>query len=158
MSDQPDDPGALTFGGISFTAEGVCEGPVTRPTVAVRRQQIEHIRLRYGFLAHHPLLLGLFGLVLVGLGIAPIIHAVILLNGFGVFVDKEALLVLWLFLGVPALYQASRRGYVLDVYTTGGIRKLELDRGVEPSELERFLQKAEKVFGFSIERANLLES
>jgi hypothetical protein len=158
MQDVPPSAGALTLGGVSFTAEAVFEGAATRPQVAVPRAEIEHLRLRHGFLARHPFLLGILGLVLVGLGIAPPINALIWFIRERVLVGHEILCVLWLVLGVPALYEAFRRGYLLEVQTAEGLRRLEFHRGVRPAELEGFLRQAEEVFGYAVERPCLQES
>jgi hypothetical protein len=109
-------------------------------------------------LARRPILLFVLGLVLVGLGIVPPALAVIEFFSEGVVVAKEVLCVLWLILGVPALYQAFRRGYVLEVQTPSGLHRLEFKGGVQPQELEEFLDRVEREFGYTVERSGMLEA
>lgn len=152
MSNLTNSAGAITLGGVCFTADGVYEGPLTSPTTAAPRKRIEHLRLRYGFQVRNPLLLALFGLVLVGVGVIPLVHAAVWLIRGGIFLGLEMLLLVPLVLGLMALYQAFRRGYVLEVETTVGLRSFEFSKGVNPSEVETFLAQAESAFGYSIER------
>jgi hypothetical protein len=150
--DRPNAVGALTLGGVCFTAKGVFEGSVSRPTTAAPWARVEHLRLRYGFRARHPLLLGLFGLVLVGLGIVPILRALAWAAEGGTYILNEVFMVVWLLLGVGALYQALRRGFVLEVKTTTGCQSFEFTKGVSAQELGAFLDHVEQTFGYAIER------
>jgi hypothetical protein len=68
-----------------------------------------------------------------------------------VIVDKEMLAVVWLVLGVAALWGASRRGYALDIKTPRGWSRLEFGRGVGRPDVEDFLRQAERSFGYSVE-------
>jgi hypothetical protein len=152
MQEIPSGAKALTLGGVSFTAKAVFEGPATRPRSVVPRAEIEHLRVRHGFLARHPFFLGILGLALVGLGIVLPLNAVILFIRERVIEGHQLLCFVWLVLGVPALYGAFRRGYTLDVQTADGLRRLEFHGGVRPPELEEFLRQAEEVFGYVVEK------
>src|SRR5262245_19763036 len=152
MQDVPPGARALSLGGVSFTAEAVYEGTATRPRFTVPRTEIEHLRLRHGFVARHPFFLGLLELALVGSGIVPPLDAVIRFIREGVIAGHELVSIMWLVLAVPALYGAFRQGYTLDVQTACGLRTLEFHRGVSSPELETFLRQAEGIFGYDVEK------
>jgi hypothetical protein len=151
MFDSAENSDSVTLGGITFTAEGVFEGEVPRPNYLVPKASIERICLRYGFLARHPILLTLFGIVLIVLGLASLAHVGIWLFGGGGLFFWEAAAAAWLILGAGALWGASRRGYLLDIKAQSGWKRLEFGKGVKPPELMAFVAQAEKCFGYSVE-------
>jgi hypothetical protein len=142
----------IALGGIVFTAERVFEGTPSRPTVGVARSRIDKIRLRYGSVASHPIVLALLGLIMVGLGLVPLGHAALWVLRGGVYYAAEAFMLVWLPLGVGALFSVFRRGYVLDVQTSAGLRIFAFRRGTNRQEVEQFVRDAEHMFGYPIER------
>jgi hypothetical protein len=152
MSGNDQHSGVLTFGGVCFTAECIFEVGARSASAKVSRVELERISLRYGFQARHPLLLALFGFILLALGLPPLLHVALGLIGGGGFFDVELLAPVWLILGITALWGAFRRGYLLEVETPVGKRRLEFKRGLESSELEAFISLVEQSLGYVVDR------
>jgi hypothetical protein len=153
MSSPIDELGILALDCVFFTQEAIFEGNAKRRRLIAGRDDVERIRLRYGSVARHPVVLFLFGVALVGLGIVPIPGFVDWWFHGGVLLLTHVLAVGWLVLGAAALYQASRRGYMLDVQTPTGWKRIEFSKRVLASELETFANRVEGSFGYTIERS-----
>jgi hypothetical protein len=111
--------------------------------------------MRYGSPASHPIILGLLGLIMVALGLAPLGHAALWFFRGGVYYAPEAFMLVWLPLGLGALFPVFRRGYVLDVQTSAGLRIFAFRRGTNRQEVEQFVRDAERMFGYPIEMGGL---
>jgi hypothetical protein len=148
-------PAVISCAGIGFSAEGLFEAGPACPRAAVPRDSIERIRLRYGFRARHPFALGIFGIVLMGVGAAPIPHLVGWLLHGGRASHLEFLALVLIIVGAGAVYEALRRGYLLEIETTSGPQRLEFDRSAGAGDIEGFICRVEQAFGYSVERSDL---
>lgn len=151
MLERIDLDGVLSLGSICISSEGVFAETANRPSGVVRKSQIECIGVRCGSRVRHPFFLGLFGIALIGLGVLPLVHIALCLARGNEFMPKEALLLIWLFVGAAAFWQALQRGCALEVKTATGLRTFEFAKGIDSSEATSFLEQAEKKFGYVIE-------
>ena len=149
-------PTVITYAGVGFSAEGLFEGSAGCPRIVVPRARIERIRLRCGFRARHALALGLFGVLLIGVGVAPIPHLVSWLLYGGQASKLEFLALVLIVLGTGAIYEALQRGYLLEVETSSGRQRLEFDKSAGSNEIEAFVCRVEQSFGYPVER-NILQ-
>jgi hypothetical protein len=153
-ADEPKLP-VITCAGIGFSVEGLFEAGPARPMAVVPRDSIERIRLRYAFRARHPLALGMFGAILVVVGVLPAPHLVSWLFHGGRALSLEFLALVLVVVGAGAIYESLRRGYLLEIETTSGPQRLEFDRRAGASDIEGFIRRVEQAFGYSVERSDL---
>ena len=99
--------------------------------------------------------LGLFGVLLIGVGVAPIPHLVIWLLYGGQASKLEFLALVLIVLGTGAIYEALQRGYLLEVETSSGRQRLEFDKSAGSNEIEAFVCRVERSFGYPVERNTL---
>jgi hypothetical protein len=145
-------PDAIEFAGVRFEQDRVVELDDAQVMLNVPKSEIRRMTLRQGFYSAHPVLQVAAGVVLAAIGLLPTIHLSNWLLRGGTFHHVEAFLVSFVFLGPWLVYDATKRGPLLDVETSTGRRKLALDHKVAAAELQDFLAVVEARFGYRVER------
>jgi hypothetical protein len=143
---------AINYAGICFAADHIAEIPEQQPTVVIPRANIKTLKLHYGFKAKHPILLAILGLVFIVIGLWQIVVVIQWLMYGGIIHEVSFILALMTCLGVWLIYDATQRGYLLIVETTHDQKRLEFNRSVRASDLKVFLNDAESLLNYSIQR------
>jgi hypothetical protein len=134
----------LTFGALRISSDAVEEFQDNRSVIRINRQEIRSIRLSHGFLARHPLLQTIFGIL------------VITISGFfslaGIAELQARIIDFWtlsptlfVVLGIWIIYDATKRGYYVQIYTADKSHKLLIGRSLtqpEQSEITRELSNS----------------
>ena len=142
----------IAYAGIYFATDHIAEINGQQPTLVVPRANIKTIKLHYGFKAKHPILLAILGLVFIVIGLWQIVVVIQWLMYGGIIHEVSFILALMTCLGVWLIYDATQRGYLLIVETTHDQKRLEFNRSVRASDLKVFLNDAESLLNYSIQR------
>jgi hypothetical protein len=132
---------------ILVSDRGVFEVQGRKQVDGVLRPDIEEIRVAYTTGANRPLAEGIFGAVLLVLGVKGVLLCLESMKGFRYYV---ILLVLGV-IGAAMLWDVLKRRYVLYVRARGGrTHKLSFSVSAYPADIEVFFQRVKERFGLEI--------
>lgn len=141
---------AYEYCDVAFSADSIIELDNGRPLLVIPREQIQRSVVKHGFSALHPLLEGLFGSILLAIGVVP----VVLTNIAAILHPRLAKYAIYLlfvgFVGLLVLYSGLRRGYFLEMWTSKGRRKIVFSKKAGVTELEQTLKTVNESFGYGI--------
>jgi hypothetical protein len=129
----------ISYLNIAFSTKGVAEYSGKRCVVFIPREQIVRIESRVGFRAERPLVQGIAGILLGGLGAYGIF---MMMRAGWALARWEAGFIVFGGMGVWLFYEALRCGYYLVVTGPKETRKIVFDGKVEESQLREFLSNA----------------
>jgi hypothetical protein len=142
----------VTGAGIHVSSRGFSSIENGRAVAFVPRDEIQRIVLRYGRTAPRPIGQLVVGTVLVIAGLFP---AKCIINWFTrdhVIVSPLFYLVALMPVGVYQMFTAFKTGYLLEVTTRRGCRKLALNPKAAAIEIDTLVHDAQVIFGDRIER------
>jgi hypothetical protein len=119
--------------------------------IRISRADVRRVELRRGSPVQHPLVMFVFGIILLSAGLFEVGRVVTWLLHRTVLLGEEVLLLVFLILGGYALYEAVQRVPLLLVRTTRGSRRLLFRRPVSREQLEGFARALETEFGHSVD-------
>jgi hypothetical protein len=133
---------------------GIVAGPEqiaeTRARIRVPRSEVESIRFAHASPVQHPVIMFLFGIVLVAVGLFEARRLFDWLFHGAAILDVEFFLFSLLLMGVYSLFEAVRRVPVLLVKTTRGTRRMVFRCVVDPVNVGQFLRCLETDFGYPV--------
>lgn len=133
---------------ILISDRGVFEVSSGKQLAGVLRPDIDRIRVAYTVASNRPVLEGVFGLVLVGVGIKGMLLCLDSLKGFRYM---AALVVLGV-IGPAMLFDVIQRRYVLFVTARDGrVHKLSFAASAYSADIETFLRIANEKFGLGVQ-------
>jgi hypothetical protein len=113
------------------------------PLVSIPRAQVIQIHLTQGLLTERPLITIAAGIAVTAIGVFGIKLLIAAFFASGPSFPKTGgLASLCLVLGPLLLYSAIRRGPILRVETTRGVRTLQFGKTLDPEELPEFVDRA----------------
>jgi hypothetical protein len=135
----PPDEQPPTYLNIAISKKGLSEFSGGQRIIFIPKEQVQTIEIRVGFVAERPLIQGIFGLVLLGLGCVglPLIYEGGLYGlrwGIGFLIFGG--------IGGYSLYEALKKGYHLRVICSHDTRKLVFKGKIQKTEFSQFLRSA----------------
>jgi hypothetical protein len=141
-------PGHIECDNILVSDRGVFEVSSGKQIAGVLRPDIHRIRVAYTVASNRPLLEGIFGLLLVGVGIRGVLLCFESLKGF----RYEAAMVVLGVIGAAMLWDVIKRRYVLFVTARDGrVCKLSFAAGAYSADVETFLRTVNERFGLGVQ-------
>jgi hypothetical protein len=147
----PEENGALEYQGVYVDERMIAEMAGAWPAVRVPRADIISIEVARGSESQRPIVQFLFGVLLLAMGLFPIPGIIRCLGQGKIVVGHEAILVVWLFLGIWVIYDAVKRRTLLLLRTPRGTKKIAFHGAVDAEELEEFLRLVKTAFGYTVE-------
>ena len=139
---QTNDIERLTYLNITFSSKGVAEYSGKKCAVFIPREEIHRVESSFGSRAERPLVQGIAGGVLSGLGV----YGLFLVTRVGwALLRWEGGFLIFGGIGVWMLYEAIRKGHNLLVTGPKETRKLVFNGKVEEAELRQFLTNAARL-------------
>ncbi len=138
--------------GIRLTDDHLAEMVDGWEVVGVARADVRDVTLGRRLRAPHPILPFVLGSALTAAGIPPAIHLVNMFRHGGLGVKLEAWLMMFAVLGLSLVVDAFKRGFVLDVKTDRGVRRLLFTGKPTPSELDAFVDVLERSWNVRVTR------
>jgi hypothetical protein len=134
----------LLYLNMAVSEQGITELSGNQRVVFIPKEQIQSIEIRFGSQAERPLVQGIAGLALIGLGIVGLSLMAtgsldVIRWGLGFFVFGG--------LGAWLLWEVLKRGYYLWVICSNDSRKLVLKGVIQKAELSGFVRSAAQ-FGY----------
>ena len=132
----------VSYLNITFSQKGVSEFSGKQRAVFIPREEIQRIQTKTGSRAERPLVQGIAGVALLGLGLIGL--RMFISNGVA-FLRWEAGFLLFGGVGGWMLLEALRKGHYLLVVCSKGTRKLVFDKKISEPELAEFLRNATRL-------------
>ena len=132
----------LTYLNITFSNQGVAEFSGKRRVVFIPRDEIRRIESKMGSRAERPLLQGIAGVILCGVGL---VGLRLFINAGVAFLRWEAGFVFFGGLGGWLLWEVLEKRHYLLVESSEGNRKLVFHGQVKQAELDEFLRNATRL-------------
>jgi hypothetical protein len=144
-------PEPLRYHGLDIS-EGAVSEDHGSSVASIAREEIRSITLCWGLTGERIPAQIVFSLVFLAFGGVCVLTLLCWTPTIGDILLKLPAGNVCLILGVYALRNAFRRGYFLRIRTDREVRKLSFKRGAELEAIERFLQTANRTYGYSFDR------
>ncbi len=129
---------------IVISEKGLSEFSGGRRIIFIPKEQVQSIEVRFGPQAERPLIQGIFGFLLVGLGCV----GLLLMFAGGLYGLRWGLgFIVFGGLGGYSLYETFKKGHYLQVICSNDTRKLVFRGAIQKAEFSKFLQTAAQ-FGY----------
>ena len=140
------DTGILRCDNLAVSARGITETDRNKVVVFVPSEEIDHVELRFGRSAHHPLASLAMGAAFVAAGLWGLVHLMVAPAGFRYEAAAAALGMI----GGAIVFDVLKQRYFFEIHRRNGIRRAVFSKNAEMQKIQEFCRQIMAVHKYQI--------